>query len=73
MTGRRAAAMAGDARSDLSSAAARTRVKRGSVARSVMTRLTCIMPSAELSVRKPVVKTAAKSAVERSWAVEAMG
>ncbi len=73
MTGRRAAAMAGEARSDLSSAAARTRVKRGSVARSVITRLTCIIPSAELSVRNPIVNTAAKSAVERNWDEEAIG
>ena len=73
MTGRRAAAMAGEARSVLRRAAARARVKSGSVARRVMTRLTCIIPSAELSVRKPMVKTAARRAVARSWEEDRTG
>ena len=73
MTGRSAAAMAGDARSDLSRAAARTSVKSGSMARRVITRLTCIMPRAEFSVRNPKVKTAARRAVDRNWVEEVIG
>lgn len=59
MTGMRLAAMPHDTRSDLSRKELRRRVKMGSVARSVMTSDTCIMPSAQLRVMKPIVKTAA--------------
>ena len=54
--------------SDFRRNAARNRVKRGSVARRVITKLTCIMPRAEFNVIKPIVNAAARRAVDLSWA-----
>jgi len=52
---------------------ASSKVNMGSVARRVMTKLTCMIPSAQLSVTKPSVKTAARSAVFCSWSALAIG
>jgi hypothetical protein len=73
ITGRRAAPILHVTGSARRSTAARRRVNIGSVARSVMTRLTCIIPSAQFSVIKPMAKTEASTAVFCSWSAFAIG